>query len=86
MILKLMHRILIIRSASTKTQIIIATQSAGFVSQFAAEDIVVVSRKDGQSTFERLDSSALEEWLEEYSLGELWEKNVIGARPQAEPG
>lgn len=74
----------LLRSASTKTQIIIATQSAGFVSQFAPEDVVIVSRKDGQSTFERLDSSALEEWMQEYSLGELWEKNVIGGRPQRE--
>lgn len=74
----------LLRSASTKTQIIIATQSAGFVSQFVPEDVIVVSRQDGKSTFERLDSSALEEWMQEYSLGELWEKNVIGGRPQRE--
>jgi hypothetical protein len=48
---------------------------------FTAEDIVVVERKEGESKFERLSSSKLEEWLKDYSLGELWQKNVIGGRP-----
>jgi hypothetical protein len=26
----------------------------------------------------------LSEWLQEYSLGELWQKNVLGARPSNE--
>ena len=34
------------------------------------------------TTFRRLDSNALNEWLkEDYSLGELWKKNVLGGRP-----
>lgn len=45
------------------------------------EDLVVVNRKDNQTIFERLDEKKLEQWLSEYSLGELWEKNVIGGRP-----
>lgn len=74
----------LLESASTKTQVIISTQSVPLINQFAPEDILVVSREDRQSTFERLDISALSEWLEEYNLGELWEKNIIGGRPQRE--
>jgi len=34
-----------------------------------------------QSVFRRVEEEKLSSWLEEYSLGELWEKNVIGGRP-----
>jgi hypothetical protein len=42
---------------------------------------VVVERNDRQSEFQRLDNKTLEDWLKDYSLSELWEKNVIGGRP-----
>jgi len=71
----------LVKKAATKTQVIVSTQSAPLLDNFEAEDIVVVERKDGASTFERLSSPKLEEWLKEYSLGELWQKNVIGGRP-----
>jgi len=65
-------------------QVIVSTQSAPLLNEFAPEDVVVVERKDGQSTFRQLESSQLSEWLEEYTLGELWQKNVLGGRPQGE--
>lgn len=71
----------LLRSASLDSQVIIATQSVTLVNQFEPEDIVVVERQDKQSIFKRLDSASLEHWLEDYGIGELWEKNVIGGRP-----
>ena len=71
----------LIRSASHQTQVIVATQSALLVDCFESEDIVVVQRENRASTFTHLDSAALDEWLNDYSLSELWEKNVIGGRP-----
>lgn len=71
----------LLRSASTKTQVIVATQSVTLVNQFTPEDIVVVDREAGQSTFRRLQETDMTLWLGEYSLGELWEKNLIGGRP-----
>jgi predicted ATPase len=70
-----------LQSASTKTQVIVSTQSVPLVNQFAPEDIIVVDREDGQSAFKRQLSQELEGWMEEYSLGEIWEKNIIGGRP-----
>jgi predicted ATPase len=67
----------LIKDAAGRTQIIVATQSPLLLDQFAIKDIIVVSRKDGQSTFERLKSSDFTEWLKDYSVGELWTKNVI---------
>ncbi len=71
----------LIRAASTKIQIIVATQSTKLVDCFDPEDIVVVEREKRESIFRRLDSESLQDWLEDYSLSELWEKNVIGGRP-----
>ena len=31
--------------------------------------------------FTRQDPDRLKEWLEEYTLGELWQKNSIGGGP-----
>jgi len=47
----------------------------------SAEDVIVVDRDGGQSVFQRLDETALQGWLAEYAMGELWEKNVLGGRP-----
>lgn len=63
-------------------QVIISTQSALLLNEFVPEDIIVVERTNGESTFRRLDSADLTEWLEEYTLGELWQKNVLGGRPR----
>ena len=71
----------LIRAASEKIQVIVATQSLPFVDCFEPEDVVIVERKNRKSTFKRLDAEDLGEWLDDYSLSELWEKNVIGGRP-----
>lgn len=67
----------LIQSAAKRTQLIVATQSPLLLDQFAIEDIIVVNRKEGESTFERLSHGNYKVWLEDYSVGELWTKNVI---------
>ncbi len=71
----------LINSASNSTQIIISTQSVNLIENFQPDDIIVVDRKDKQSVFNRLSSNELKGWLDDYSLGELWDKNIIGGRP-----
>lgn len=72
----------LLHSAAAKTQVIITTQSTQLVNQFTPDDIIVVDRIDGATVCNRLSALELAEWLEDYSLGELWEKNVIGGRPR----
>ncbi len=72
----------LLRSASTKTQVIVSTQSVPLINQFEPENILVVDRIEGQTTIMRLNSDKLDMWLDEYGLGELWEKNILGGRPQ----
>ncbi|MDX8404708.1 MAG: AAA family ATPase [Mariprofundus sp.] len=71
----------LIQDASTRTQVIVATQSPALINYFSIDDLVVVSRKNGQSTFERLNANDFAVWLEDYSVGELWTKNVIAGGP-----
>lgn len=71
----------LIRAASTNVQVILATQSVSLIDRFAPEDIVVVDRPGRESRFRRLNGGELDDWLKEYTLSELWEKNVIGGRP-----
>jgi len=67
----------LVRQARDRTQVIAATQSATLLNHFEPEDVIVTDRENGESVFRRLSSENLKEWLEEYSLGELWQKNVF---------
>jgi len=71
----------LLRLASRECQVIVATQSVTLLDQFASEDVIVVERSNGDSTFERLATDQVRGWLDDYSLGELWLKNVLGGRP-----
>lgn len=71
----------IIQLASKKSQIIVSTQSVGLVDNFTPEDVIVVEKKDSASEYKRLNTQDLSQWLEEYSLGEIWEMNIIGGQP-----
>lgn len=71
----------LMKSASQEHQIIVSTQSVELLNEFDAEDVVVVDKRGGASTFTRLDTNLLSTWLDEYTLGDLWKKNLLGGRP-----
>ena len=66
-----------IEASSSRTQLIVMTQSPQLLDHFSLKDIIVAKRKDGGSTYERLNEDDFKTWLEDYSVGELWQKNVI---------
>ena len=72
-----------VHSASQYAQILLATQSTRLVDEFSPEQIVIIERERGEegAKIRQLDVDELRDWLREYSLSELWEKNVIGAQP-----
>ena len=71
----------LIQSIAPTCQILVATQSAAFLSFFEAKDVVVVETQADSSIYRRLDLDALESWLADYSLEELWRRNVLGGGP-----
>ena len=74
----------LIKQASAETQIVVSTQSSLFLDHFQPEDVLVADRVDGATRITRLDVEKLNVWLEDYSLGQLWEKNEFGGRPARE--
>jgi predicted ATPase len=70
-----------VRSAAEHTQVILATQSVTLVNQFSPEDLLIVDRVEGASSIRRLSPEETSQWLADYGLGDLWEKNLIGGRP-----
>lgn len=72
-----------IQSAAAKNcQVIVATQSTDLLSHFMPEDIITVDQVDGESKFERLSSNNLQKWLDDYTIDDLWKRNIIvGGQP-----
>jgi predicted ATPase len=74
----------LVKQASLETQVILSTQSPLLLDYFQPEDVLVADRIEGGTQLTRLDPIKLADWLKDYSLGQLWEKNEIGGRPTAE--
>jgi len=72
-----------VQTASQHCQVILATQSPQLLDEFSAEDIIVTERDrcNRYTVLKRLSSEELKDWLEDYCLSELWEKNVLGGQP-----
>ncbi len=71
----------LVRSVSPRCQVLLATQSPALLDHFTPEEVVVVEQRDGATALTRLDPIALETWLEDYRLSELYDKNILGGRP-----
>jgi len=72
----------VMQATARHNQVICSTQSVYFANRFAAEDFIVVDQRRGASVFSRPDPEQLAEWLKEYGMGDLWDKNLFGGRPQ----
>ncbi|MBN2290383.1 MAG: AAA family ATPase [Candidatus Glassbacteria bacterium] len=68
----------LLEEASTRTQLIVSTHSAELVSKMKPGNVVVCEKEDGASVMERLDEKELSEWLEKYTLGDLWLSGHFG--------
>lgn len=71
----------LVKQAATRTQVILSTQSPFLLDHFQPEDVLVADRVGRETKFTRLETANLASWLEDYSLGQLWEKNELGGRP-----
>ena len=72
----------LMRKASRRTQLVVATHSDRLIRFLKPEEVVVIdSTDDGMSTLTWADQLDIGEWLKDYSLDELWQNGRIGARP-----
>jgi predicted ATPase len=71
----------LLREASSRTQLIIATHSDRLIRFLAPGEVLVMnSGEDGMTDVTWADDLDLDEWLKEYTLDELWRHGRIGAR------
>lgn len=72
----------LIQKAAISRQIIIATQSVNLINHFTPKDLLIVERNEkDQTVFKRVAEENFNSWLEDYTLGQLWENNFFGGRP-----
>ena len=69
-----------LRAASERMQLIVTTHSDILIDALSdtPESIVVFENNDGATRMNRLDAGELNEWLEDYRLGQLWTSGQIG--------
>jgi predicted ATPase len=72
----------LLRRAADDRRVVAATQSVTLLEQFSVAEVAIVERTAEGTQIQRPDPASLEEWLGDYSLGELWEKNLLGGRPR----
>jgi predicted ATPase len=71
----------LLREASSRTQVIVATHSDRLVRFLQPSEVVVMdSTEDGMAKLTWADQLDLEEWLAEYTLDEVWRMGRLGAR------
>jgi predicted ATPase len=72
---------LISRVSKHGKQVIVTTQSVGLINEFSFSDIIVVDRKENESIFKHLQEKDIKQWLDEFSVGDMWSRNIIGGNP-----
>ena len=70
-----------IRALAGRRQVIAATQSPLLVDAFELHEVFVLELQDGRTELHTPDADQLKKWLDEFSVGELWQKNLLGGRP-----
>jgi len=70
----------LLRGASGRMQLVVTTHSRQLIDALGDEPeaVVVCEKQDGESRFERLDGERMKNWLDRYSLGELWGIGELG--------
>lgn len=71
----------LMREASRRTQLIVATHSDRFIRFLRPEEVIVMDiGEDGCATAVWADSLDLDQWLSEYGLDEVWRLGRMGGR------
>jgi predicted ATPase len=71
----------LMREASSRTQLIVATHADSLVRFLEPSEVVTLDlEEDGAVRAQWADRLDLEEWLKEYTLDEVWRLGRIGGR------
>jgi len=68
----------LLREASARSQIVVATHSDRLVRFLKPEELLVAETEEGCTRLTWADTMQLDEWLSDYSLDELWRTKHLG--------
>ncbi len=70
----------LLREAAGRTQIIVATHSADLLDRFSddTQTLVVCTKDDGATQMRRVGAAELDDYMEQESLGQIWQRGLIG--------
>ena len=73
----------LLKQASERTQLIVTTHSPWLIDRMSDEpDAVIVCERDRHpakgTQFNRLSLDKLDDWLEDYTLGDTWMRGAVG--------
>jgi predicted ATPase len=73
----------LLQDASARTQILVATHSPDLIRWLQSDEVVVIDKVDGKTTFTWASDPSLNlsDWLKEYTLSDLWLMGNLGGRP-----
>jgi predicted ATPase len=72
----------LVRGVASRSQVVLATQSPTLVNHFSLDEVRPIEFRDGRSVFLELRADEYQSWLEDYTTGELWQKDVFGGGPR----
>ncbi len=70
----------LMREASQRTQLIVATHSDRLIRFLKPEEVMVCDLEEGAAKFTWGDALDLQHWLEDYTLDQVWQMGVMGGR------
>jgi predicted ATPase len=71
----------LLQDASTRSQTFVATHSPDLVRWLQPQEVLVLDKIEGRTHLTWADTMNLQEWLEEYTLRDLWLMGTLGGRP-----
>jgi len=71
----------LLADAAERTQVLVATQSSTLVDEVEPHEVIVANLEEGLTTLKRLDPERLADWLQDYTLSQVWESNLFGGKP-----
>jgi predicted ATPase len=71
----------LLQDASARGAIIVATHSPDLIRWLEPEEVLIADKEDGATRFTWADQLDLAEWLDEYTLRDLWLMGNLGGRP-----
>jgi len=78
-LLKLLAALL--QDVSASRQIIVATHAPDLIRWLEPEEVLVVEKTQGRTSLTRAADMDIEDWLEDYTLSDLWRMGNLGGRP-----